>query len=183
MKFTKPALILSTVFAASFSASATMADTTITSSLQSISAEIEGTTYSGALATTVSASFDIADNIVGMASFSYLTASGAQATLFDAGVGYTLQNNLNAAAGTGSKIGAGVTLSGNVLVAGQTAISKDFIVGGSLATPLTAFGSVISYAAEIEYVPWGLVGSYEKAEANGYDVSVTGFGIGYRTRF
>lgn len=101
----------------------------------------------------------------------------------DASAGYLFRNDLNVRSGTGARMGAGVSLGGVVEFFGSTAISPDLVADIAIGTPFNDFGSVLAYDVGVEYVPWGLYANYMSASFTGYDVTLNGFGIGYRQRF
>ncbi len=164
-------------------ASMAQADTTLTTTFSAISLELDGTTYSGAYATSLAAGIDVTENVYATASFAYFTASGGSAAAFDAGVGYMILNDIDYDKGTGAKLGAGITLSGNIVVASSTALSSDIVFDAALSSPYSNLGSVISYSLGAEYVPWGIYAGYQEAVITGTTTSLSGFNVGYRTRF
>lgn len=162
---------------------AAKADTTLTTTISSIALETGGNTYNAALSTGVVVGFDITEKVYGSATVSYVTATGVSAIGLDGTIGYMFQNDLDVEKGTGAKLGAGISLGGFVGVMGSTAISPDMVLDFALTTPYNAIGQALVYGVGVEYVPIGIYLQYSEAAFPGYDISMNGFGAGYRARF
>ena len=174
---------LSALLASTTLAGAAAADTTLTSSLNMFTFETGGTTYSGAIASTLEAEFDLSQNLYANASFAYVTSGGTDAVGFGAGLGYWILNDLNAQSGLGSQLGVGLYLGGMVELTSATAITPNLIADASVATPISDFGGLWSYDVGVEYAPLGLYVNYMNASFTDVDLTLEGFGIGYRSRF
>lgn len=178
----KPLFASATIAAASV-VGAAQADTIMTTSLNTYTLDLNGTTYTGALAISSDTEFDISDNFYATFSLAYVTASGASAFGYGASAGYLITNDLNTNRGTGARVGAGINLTGAAELNASFAVSPEFVANASFATPIENFGSDNSYEIGVEYTPLGIYGSYSAGEIESENASIEGFGIGYRTRF
>ena len=156
------------------------AETTLTTRFSSLSLVTGGETYTGTFGTSLTAEFDITENIYGSASLLYLTYGSTFAFGLGGAIGYMFVNDLDSVSGTGTKLGVGATLSGVLQLAGRTAMSPDIIVDYSLGT---AGSSSLIYGVGVEYVPLGLVIGYDNLSFSNYDLEFNGVSVGYRSRF
>lgn len=81
------------------------------------------------------------------------------------------------------RLGAGLYLGGAVELNAAMPFSPDLIADFAIATPMADFGSVFTYDIGVEYVPLGIYANYLSASYTDYDLSLDGFGIGYRSHF
>ena len=176
-------ILTSALVSATLAGSAVMAESTVTSSLSVLTFETGGTTYTGAVATSTELVYDFNDYIYGNLGLVYVTASGTSAFGLSAGAGYIIRDDLNVQSGTGMRLGAGLYLDGSLELNAATALSTDLIADVSISTPINDFGALVTYDVGVEYTPLGIYANYMNASFADYDLSMDGFGIGYRSRF
>lgn len=179
----KNSLAITALISSTFLAGPAFADSSITSSISVLTFETGGTTYTGAVASTAELEFDFSQNLYGNIAVTYVTASGADAVGLGAGLGYLFRDDINLQNASGMRLGAGLYLGGLVELNAAMPLSQDLIADVAIATPVNGFGDLFTYGIGVEYAPLGIYANYMDASFTDYDLSLNGFGIGYRSHF